>query len=703
MLTTIIICLSCLFGLSSLDAVPVREVVVGFDRAYPPYEFVDSSGNSDGFNIALMKEIARRNQWKLVIRQTDWSTIRAEHDTGKIDLIAGLIRTEQRIEKYAFSIPHTYVHYSIFHRIGKDNIDRWDGLNDQEILVELSDVIDEILTKNAPYAKKVFVQDYIVALTKLAEGVADIAILPRLLGHGYIIDNDLKSIELSATLDFAYPYCVSALSQNAHLLEEIDETLSQMEEDGSLLKLRRKWFSTQTEQIRYNGIFNRKSAYLFLIFACICFILIAFMLSYYRNSLRYQTQLLNQQIIEKNRKNSELETIHRLYQEGPIIVMKWYDTEKEQFSFVTDNISTLGYEAKDILSGKINYRDIIHPEDVNAVRTENYKILLSDTKHFQQNYRVICPSNEITGDDSPAYLLLKQRNPALIAANSCKLKWVLDYTVQVNDSEKDLRYYYGYLIDVTNLYQRYSELNRNRKLAEVAEKSKDIFLSSITDEISVPIREMLAAITDVTHSSLDEEQQDSLMKLYLSAHRLNLVIAQIQSFLYYSSSAVEMHTAWFNPAAFIERLIPLMSAKADAKNIRFEYVSCQDDTLIFYSSKYLADIVSIIFDNALKFSDKGVIHLECEIEALAGADAMFKLCITDEGIGLPEEKMDFILEPFTQIDASYTRERGGLGLGLATLKHIMKISDGEIKIKNRSRGGVEVCVEWMVACRPDDS
>lgn len=688
-----------IYAFSSHMSATKTVLSAGFDIAYPPYEFINTEGAPDGFNIDLLREIARRNDWQLQIHQESWSSALDKFDSGEIDLIAGLIRTNARMEKYVFSNPHTYVHYSIFHRRGKTNVTSWDDLNDYEILIETGDVIDEIVSLNAPGASKTYVPDYIQALNQLAEGHADVAILPRLLGHQHILENDLVSIELSTTLDFAYPYCLAAKPHNTALIDVINTTLAEMENDGSLILLRKKWFSKDTALTRTNKYFVRSNLYLFLLVAATLFIGIVFMLQYYRKRLRKQTELLSKQIAEKNRINQELRVIHRLYQEGPIVVLKWYDSEKEQFSFITDNISQFGYEASDLLNKKINFRDIIHPEDLSTIQEESYKHLNSNLKHSRLCYRIICPSHEFTADDSPSYQLLKQRNPILEKAHSCKLRWVLDYTVQVLDNDRDLRYYYGYLIDISSLYQRYTELSYNRKLAEMAERSKDVFLSSITDEISSPIKDMFASITKLSHSGINEEQQDSLIKLYVSAHRLNSVILQLQNYLYYSSSAVEMHSSWINVDALIRKQIPLMRAKADAKDIKLEYSGRDNEPSIFYSSKYLDDILGILYDNALKFSDSGTITLSYEFEALPGNDGLARICITDEGIGLPEEKMEYILEPFTQVDASYTRERGGIGLGLATLSHIMKISDGSIAIKNRPLRGLEVCVEWMVAYR----
>lgn len=682
-----------------LSANSSTEILIGFDNAFAPYEFQNNLGKADGFNHDLALEITRRTGWKIKFISDKWSRIKGDFDNGKIQLLAGLIITEERLDRYVFSIPHTYIHYSTFQRIGKEPIQAWEDLQSKEVFVQKADVIEEILAERAPDAQIISVENYGMALDKLSEGEGELAILPRLLGHLHMMENKLNNLEISATLDFAYPYTFVSLPANADIIAGINDVLIAMEDDGSLQKLRRKWFASDTNN---NGLFHirfRQSLITMVIFALFALITLLLYLRYYRKTLAMQTQKLNEQIHEKGLINQELSIIHSLYQQGPIIVMKWYDSEKEHFHYITENISNLGYNAADLITGRIHFRDIIHPDDVDAILAESYRNIQSGITSFQQTYRILCPSNDISDQDSPSYRLLRQRNPLLAASNSCQIHWVLDYTVQIYDEEKDISYFYGYLMDVSELYNHYAELNRNRKLAESAEKSKDIFLSSITDEISVPIRSLVETITILTHAGIDEEQQDSLIKLYASANRLSHVINQIQTYLYYSHSAVQIASEWINLKSFLGDYIPLMQARAEAKGLSLIQEPMPDDVEIWYSRKYLSDILGVIFDNAIKFSYSGNILFRYELADLKEDSAQLLLCVTDQGIGIPENKMEYVFKPFTQIDDSYTRERGGLGLGLAILRQIMNISEGNTIITNRSEGGVKVCVDWKVCLR----
>jgi len=418
------------------------------------------------------------------------------------------------------------------------------------------------------------------------------------------------------------------------------------------------------------------------------------MLFYHRRLLTRSTDNLKRQIKDKEAANRELSMIHNLYQKGVIVVMKWYDIEKEHFNFITENISAFGYNAADLITGRIHYSDIIHPDDIALVTSESAKNVACGLDSFQQSYRILCPSNEVPTTDNPSITILKQRNYVLSSANSLSVRWVLDNTVLIHDKEKDIRVFYGYLLDITDIYESYYELSKNRKLAESAENAKDIFLSSITDEISMPIISLNEAITKLTYTGLTEEQQDSLMKLHSSAYRLRHVIDHIQSYLYYSNKAIDSQYSWIDINSFIELHTKLFHARAETKDMFFHFHPCPTDVEINYNPVYLRDILRIICDNAIKFSNQGNIDLYVLVERQTETKLILCLLITDEGIGIPNEKLEFIFKPFTQIDDSYTRERGGLGLGLAILKQIINISSGTVNIQNRDSKGVELMLKW---------
>ncbi len=694
--TLVIFIFISLVSLQPLISKSFNTVVVGYDQTFPPFEFKNNDGTPDGFNHALLKEICVRNSWNQKVRSDLWTNILTEFEAGKIDLLAGLVITDKRAERYVFSTPHSYIHYSVFLRRGQQEIESWKDLEGKTVIVQSGDVVNDLIDLNVKSVKKQFVPDFHIALNMLAEGYGDLAIMPRILGYAFIVENDLNNLVISTTLDFAYPYSVAALPHNKHLIDMVNTTLAQMQEDGTIQKLSKKWYYDKEDLSNLKYSQTKRIIYILMFFVIISLAILVVFVIYYKKLLRLQTEKLLQQIKEKQLITDELKTIHRLYQIGPIVVMKWYDSDKELFKFITENISGFGYNASDILNGNIHYRDIIHPEDYNHIRQENQKIVQDGIKSYQQSYRILCPSNETTPNNSPSYLMLKQRNPILAAANSYQVRWVLDHTVQVYDKDKDIQHYYGYLMDLTELYNHFTELNSNRKLAESAEKSKDIFLSSISDEISIPIHNLFETITQISNSGINEEQQDSLIKLHASAFRLKNVIEQIQTFLYYAHTASETDLSWIELQLFIDEELPFYKAKAEVKNIMLEHTNPSEWIKIQYSKRYLKDIFNIILENAIKFSSQGLVHVLVGFIPETDEDGRISVCVTDEGIGIPPDKIDYILKPFTQIDDSYTREYGGLGLGLAILSQIVNISEGSLTIANRVPRGVEVCVEWSV-------
>lgn len=92
-----------------------------------------------------------------------------------------------------------------------------------------------------------------------------------------------------------------------------------------------------------------------------------------------------------------------------------------------------------------------------------------------------------------------------------------------------------------------------------------------------------------------------------------------------------------------------------------------------------------LIDNAIRYGDKAIV----EIAAMAGTAI---ITVVDLGPGLPEDQLDKVFEPFVRLEGSRSRETGGVGLGLAIARTIVQAHGGEIVLRNRSEGGLEVTV-----------
>jgi CheY-like chemotaxis protein len=94
-----------------------------------------------------------------------------------------------------------------------------------------------------------------------------------------------------------------------------------------------------------------------------------------------------------------------------------------------------------------------------------------------------------------------------------------------------------------------------------------------------------------------------------------------------------------------------------------------------------------LLSNALKFTHKGSVSVRCRGEATAPGTAIMHVSVTDTGIGMTQEVIDILFQPFTQADASITRKFGGTGLGLAISKRIIELMGGDISVESQAGCG----------------
>jgi len=120
-------------------------VVVGGDRSYPPYEFLDKDGSPAGYNVDLTRAIARVMGFDVEIRLGAWAEMRQALSSGKIDVLEGMSYSEERALLADFSPPHSIVHHSVFARRGGAKQQTLADLRGKEIVVLNDGIMQEFL------------------------------------------------------------------------------------------------------------------------------------------------------------------------------------------------------------------------------------------------------------------------------------------------------------------------------------------------------------------------------------------------------------------------------------------------------------------------------------------------------------------------------------------------------------------------------
>ncbi len=238
-----------------------------------------------------------------------------------------------------------------------------------------------------------------------------------------------------------------------------------------------------------------------------------------------------------------------------------------------------------------------------------------------------------------------------------------------------------------------AEKTRSDMLAKEAVKSnviKSQFLANMSHEIRTPMNGVIGYLTLIENKSYksDEELKQFLMGARTSAEALLDIINDILDISKIEAGRMELEDADFNLIEVVNDSISMLSARANEKSITLnKYID--DATPVFVTGDALRvrQIFVNLLSNAVKFTETGNVNVHIKSKPIANIGTQIFAMVEDTGIGIPEDKIKFLFQPFTQVDGSHTRRFGGTGLGLVICKQLTEMMGGEIVVKSEKGKG----------------
>lgn len=230
----------CIVG--SCVRADAKTLIVGSDKSYPPYEYLDTAGRPTGFNVDLIKAVAEVMGLSIEIRSDTWNLIRTQIETGEIDLVSGMFRSLERDKKVDFSTPLLTVSYGVFVRHDSP-IKSLEDVWDKQVIVQKNDIGHDFVMEIGLTDKIITTDQWTDTLKLLADGSGDCAILSRLQAMVYTYTHHIDNLKVVGPPIKPRAYCFAVTQGNSQLLAELNEGLSLIMSNGQYDKIYNQWFN----------------------------------------------------------------------------------------------------------------------------------------------------------------------------------------------------------------------------------------------------------------------------------------------------------------------------------------------------------------------------------------------------------------------------------------------------------------------------
>lgn len=353
-------------------------------------------------------------------------------------------------------------------------------------------------------------------------------------------------------------------------------------------------------------------------------------------------------------------SLENIINNSSTMVFLWKAEDLWPADYASENVTKLGYSAEDFVNGRINYGQLVHPDDYQMVRDTLAQKCEDGSDNYASEYRLVTKDENIL--------------------------WVNEKTFIQRDRDGKATHFQGIVQDITERKQAEEAIIRAKIAAESANMAKTEFISNISHELRTPLT-LLIGFSDLLYSEdygpLNEQQKKFLSTMLNNGNHLLKLINDLLDFSHIESGEIELHVNEFRVADAIDEIEALMMPFSQKKGIDLKCDIEVEKPVIKADVLKFKQILYNLVNNSIKFTNQGgAVTIGGRI-----SDRKIDLFVKDFGIGIEQEDLEKLFNPFFQVDSSTSREFGGTGLGLTLVKKFVEMHGGRVWVESEPGKG----------------
>ncbi|MBC3766955.1 MHYT domain-containing protein [Neptunicella marina] len=329
--------------------------------------------------------------------------------------------------------------------------------------------------------------------------------------------------------------------------------------------------------------------------------------------------------------------------------------------FISDLVEQItGYAASEFTlpKPKRSFVDLIHPEDQHLI---TFNDQMDDSFNFE--YRIVRKDGEI--------------------------RWLMEQGNKVRDDNGRVLWLDGFILDITERHKMEQQLREAKEAAENAASVRAAFMANMSHEIRTPMNAIIGFSDILLESRLEADQAKQLRTINNSAKSLLHLLNDILDSAKLEKGKLELEIRDFSLIEEVDTVVSTLWLQARNNGLKLTTnISPKLKACYQGSPERIRQVLTNLLSNAVKFTQQGFVELNVEPETAN----QVKFSVIDSGIGMSEEQLANVFEPFTQADASMSRRFGGTGLGTTICKQLVDLMGGTISAKSELGKGSEFTV-----------